>query len=166
YEERENVNIYNELYTSGTLKIIQDFFMNNFNTIDKDYEEVITTETHKILEIKLKDIKKYINNIEVLNAANKLIENEFYSIDVRKKIDSDFIKISTERKYLTYKNIPTYHCLIYNPEEKNRDKYFFNEKDNWYVFSIDSPEDEEDRFLDFSPEWALPYYEAVNFFKK
>ncbi len=167
YNERENVSIYNELYESGTLKTIQEFFLNNFDTIDKNYQEAITTPTHKILEIKLQHLDKYTNDKKILDAARKLVENGFYNIEITKKIGANFIEIYTKKVYLTYKNIPTYHSLIYFPKEKNRYKYIFNKTDDWYAFSTDSPEDAQDfsTFLDITPEWLLPYFEAKSFLK-
>jgi hypothetical protein len=161
YKQREDVSLYNELYTDGTLRIIQNF---SIDIIDH-HEEVITTSTHKILHLKLRDIKKYTNDLEVLNTGHKLLENEFYVIDISKNLKSGYIKIFTKKKYLMRDNTPTYHCLVYDDRERNL-AYRFKENDNWYAFSIDSPEDAKERFLDFTPEWLIPYLEAQDFFKR
>ncbi len=169
YEERKDVSsIYNELYQSGALKIIQEFFVNNFDTIDQNYQEIISTPTHKILKIRLRDLEKYTKDKKILDAAKKLVENEFYNIKATKNLDLDFTEIYTKKVYLTYKSTPTYHYLIYYPEEKNRYSYMFNKNDDWYAFASDSPEDAQDfsTFLDITPEWLLPYFEARSFFKK
>lgn len=161
YKQREDVSLYNELYTDGTLRTIQNF---SIDIIDH-HEEVITTSTHKILHLKLRDIKKYTNDLEVLNTGHKLLENEFYVIDISKNLKSGYIKIFTKKKYLMHDDIPTYHCLVYDDRERNL-AYRFKENNNWYAFSIDSPEDAKERFLDFTPEWLIPYLEAQDFFKR
>ena len=51
-------------------------------------------------------------------------------------------------------------------QEKSKSSYYFNKTDNWYAFSIDSPEDQDDFRNLFTPDWALPFFEAISFFNE
>lgn len=160
YKERHNVEFYKKLYDLGILTPIKDFVISNF---DKNKDIVITTKSHKIQEIWLKKLKEYTNDSKVKEAINKLIENGFYELYASESLISGRIEISIRKKFLYYNDIPTYHCLIYDTEKRN--SFRFDEKNNWYVFSMDSPEDTRERFLDFTPEWLIPYLEAKDFFR-
>ncbi|MEO0504752.1 MAG: hypothetical protein AAF090_01275 [Bacteroidota bacterium] len=161
YKQRKNVSSYNELHADSTLTTIQNFFTD----IIDHHEAVITTSTHKVLKTRLRDIENYTNNAGVLNATNKLVENEFYTIRISKSLVHKQILITTKKKYLMRNDVPTYHCLIYDDKARNL-AYRFKENDNWYAFSIDSPEDAKERFLDFTPSWSIHYIEAIDFFRK
>ena len=109
------------------------------------------------------------SSISIFNfiQSNSIINSIVWSVIsgiIEKNKKDDKLKIYFKKRLLQYKITPSYHCIIFT--EKRGYEYKFNEDDYWYFFAYDDNEHDLHNFLDFRPEWALPYFEAFEFFKR
>ncbi len=160
YSQREFHHRYDDLYTSGALNQFKKFAIDNYNFKIQE----LSNNAYKG-KIRLSKLKQYANNDTlVINAIDRLMDNGFYDVKIQQQFDINKYEIYFEKIYLIYKNIPTYHCIIYNTRRGY--EYQFDEKEDWYFFIVDDNEADVGNFLDLRPKWTLPYFEAFDFFKE
>ena len=159
YEQRTSPQKYEVLYSSGALNLFREFVYTNIDTISSytkiyDYRKTID----------FSDLEKCTKDTIALKAIEEINDKGFYRVIIEQNKKDDKLKIYFKKRLLQYKITPSYHCIIFT--EKRGYEYKFNEDDYWYFFAYDDNEHDLHNFLDFRPEWALPYFEAFEFFKR
>ena len=157
YENRDSYGmIYYGIYCSEKLHIIKSFLYDYFDS-------TIDARGFENRRLRLSEIRDVTSDSTVISACKYLITKNFSIVDVSylKGREHKFI---VWRTFLKYKRVRTIHRLIFT---KNFEyAYRFSPDDYWFFRSLEVERMKYDGFLDFRPEWSIPYFEAFKFFKE
>ncbi len=157
YENREDYAfIYSSLYKTGKLDIIKSYLIDYYDSI-ADFKKIGSQNVY------LSSIANQTNDTNIISTSNYLMEIGFNNAQISYN-DSLKYEVQIRRTFLRYKLIPTYHYLIYS--KRHAYKYRFTANSYWFFYSSEGERYDYDNFLDFRPEWSLPYFEAFEFFRK
>lgn len=161
YAQRKSELIYHKydpLYKSGALNHFKDFILANYDTISSVYE-LGRSRRREIWS----ELSNFVKDSSDYYAMKEISKMRFYDVYISRDTNTNDIEIEFEKLFLQYKLKPTYHHIAYTT--KRTPIYRFNENDYWFFSSIDVNEHDFGHFMDWRPEWLLPYYEAFDFFK-
>ncbi|MEN7551316.1 hypothetical protein AAG747_25590 [Rapidithrix thailandica] len=178
YAERKQIND-SYLKIPESLMPLQKYVSHHFDSLHLHYgeekyfqekgifREPIAKGPYHYLALPLYQMNDYTSDSVVIRSANTILDAGFYTAICDKDTLSGNLRISFKKLYLSYKKIPTYHQIFYDKEYQPSKNYSrFEEAQFWYFLAYDDQEADYHNFLDFTPEWVLPFQEAYAFFKR
>ncbi len=153
YQNRHQYGeIYTEVYNTGYLDKIKSFSIKNYDRVNK-------LKTDNYCRINLTEIEKITNDSDIISISKYLIKKGFYYTETT--YNNNLYEFSVNRVFLFFKKTPTIHYLIYT--KRYEPEYRFKSDDYWYYYSLDDKEYDGGSFLDYRPNWSLPYFETFDF---